>query len=80
MQFGARIVMGGFCGAALAVAVMHSVMLGTVFGMVGAIAGTLIGYQARMGSVKALHLPGFVAGVVEDLIALGAALLIVSHL
>ena len=80
VQFGARIVMGALCGAALAVAANQSLVLGVALGVIGAVAGTLLGYQARMGAVKTLHLPGLVAGAVEDLIAISAALLIASHL
>lgn len=80
LQLGARIVMGGFCGAALALAAPQSVVLGIVLGVIGALAGTFSGYQARTRSVKALKVPDFVIATLEDAIAISAAILIASHL
>lgn len=79
VQLGARIVMGGFCGSALALAAGQSVLLGIVLAMVGAVAGTYGGYHARTGLVRSLKVPDFAVGVPEDLIALGAAFFIASR-
>lgn len=54
----ARILMGGLSGACVAVAGASSLMLGAVLGVVGALAGTFGGYQARTGLVRALKVPG----------------------
>jgi uncharacterized membrane protein len=79
IQLGARLVMGGFCGAALALASGQSVLLGIILGMVGALVGTFGGYHARRGLVRGLKVPDFVIAIPEDLIALGLAFLIVSR-
>lgn len=77
---GARIVMGAVCGAALAIGGMESLALGIALGIIGAVIGAFSGYQARTRSVKALKVPDFVIATLEDAIAIGAALLIASHL
>ena len=77
--FGARIVMGGFCGAAIALAAEQPWLVGVALGVVGAVTGTFGGFSARMGATKAQIAPPFVIATLEDLIAIGAALLIVSR-
>jgi uncharacterized membrane protein len=76
---GARIVTGGLCGGCAALAGSQPLILGAVLGIVGGLAGTYGGYQARTGLVKALKVPDFVIAVVEDVIAIGGSLLIVSR-
>jgi uncharacterized membrane protein len=75
----ARIVMGGLCGATIAVAGGESMALGIVLGVIGAIVGTYGGYQARTRSVKALGVPDVVIAVVEDIVAIGGGLLVLSR-
>jgi uncharacterized membrane protein len=53
--------------------------LGIVLGAAGGIAGCYGGYQVRMRLVKALGVPDFVIAVVEDLVAIGGGLLILSR-
>lgn len=79
LGLGARIVTGGLCGACVALAGSQSLILGGVLGIVGGLAGTYAGYWARTGLVKALKVPDFVIAVVEDVIAIGGSLLIVSR-
>ena len=78
--FGARIVIGAACGAALCVAGRQSSIIGAVMGALGAVVGTLGGYEARTRSVAALKAPDFVIALIEDAIAIGGGLLLVSHL
>jgi uncharacterized membrane protein len=78
--FLARILLGGLAGAALAVGSGSSLALGAVVGGLGAIAGTLGGYRARTGLVKALSVPDVVVALAEDCVAVGGALLVVSPL
>jgi uncharacterized membrane protein len=78
--FLARILLGGLAGAALAVGSGTSLALGAVVGGLGAIAGTLGGYRARTGLVKALGVPDVVVALAEDCVAVGGALLVVSPL
>jgi len=70
--FGARLAMGALCGMALAA------VPGLIAGVVGAVVGTLGGYEFRARLAKAIgkDLP---AALIEDAIAIGAAFLIVAH-
>ena len=74
-----RIVLGAFSGAALCVAGRQSSVIGALLGGLGAVAGTLGGYEARTRSVAALKVPDFVIALVEDAIAIGGGLLLVSR-
>jgi len=75
----ARILMGGLCGACLALAGMQSQALGAVLGAAGGVAGTYGGYQLRTRLVKALGCPDFVIALAEDALAIGGGLFIVSR-
>src|SRR5207237_7637076 len=75
----ARIVIGLLTGACLGVAGSASLWLGALIGAAGAIAGAFGGYRARVGLVRALHVPDFVIAVPEDLVAVGLGLLLVSR-
>jgi uncharacterized membrane protein len=77
--FGARIVSGALSGAALAVAGAQVVLLGAVVGIVGAVVGTFGGYQARHQIVTQLKVNDLGVALVEDLIAIGGGLLIVTR-
>jgi uncharacterized membrane protein len=74
-QFGARILMGGVCGAALT-AGAGSMVLGAIVGIAGAVAGTLGGraLRARMAAAFGRDRP---AALLEDAIAIGAAFAVV---
>jgi uncharacterized membrane protein len=74
-----RILLGGLCGAAVASAGGQSLALGGVLGAVGGIAGAFAGYEVRTRLVKALGVPDFVIAVVEDAVAIGGGLLLLSH-
>jgi uncharacterized membrane protein len=76
-QFIARVVMGGLSGACLYLSAGQSTMIGALLGAVGAVIGTLGGYQARKGLVKALNVKDVLVAIPEDLIAIGLAYLIV---
>jgi uncharacterized membrane protein len=77
-SFTARTVSGAFSGAALAVGLGASPAPGAVAGALGAVAGTLGGYKARTGLVRALGVPDFPVALIEDLVAVGTALLVVA--
>src|SRR5271155_1241726 len=74
----ARVVLGGLCGACLAVAGSQSMAIGAVLGIVGGLAGAFGGYQVRTRLVKALKVPDFAIAVAEDAIAIAGALFVVS--
>ena len=75
--FAARIVSGGLCGAAVG-ASAGFLAGGIVAGVLGAVSGTLGGYAARARLARAFghDLP---AALLEDVVAIGAGLLVVSR-
>jgi uncharacterized membrane protein len=77
VSFGARILSGALCGAALAAPGGGSA-LGLCFGAIGAVIGTLGGaaLRARLAQAFGKDLP---AALLEDAIAVGGAILIVSR-
>ncbi len=74
-----RILLGGLCGATVASAGNQSPLLGAVLGAVGGIAGAFAGYEVRTRLVKALSVPDFVIAVLEDAVAIGGGLLLLSR-
>jgi uncharacterized membrane protein len=75
----ARIVLGALSGAAVALAGTQSLANGGVLGAAGGIAGAFGGYQGRTRLVKALHVPDFVIAFLEDALAIGAGLFLMSR-
>ncbi len=73
--FGFRIVSGALCGAALG----GGSIGGAIAGALGALAGTLGGYEFRMRLVKATGGRDLPIALLEDVIAVGGAVLIVSR-
>ena len=74
-SFAARLVTGGLCGAAFGAA-GQSLIGGLVAGIVGSTVGTLGGYEFRVRLVKAIGGKDLLIALLEDVIAIGAALLI----
>jgi uncharacterized membrane protein len=74
-----RILLGGLCGATVAAAGGQWLALGAVLGAVGGIAGAFGGYQVRTLLVKALGVPDFVIAVLEDAVAIGGGLFLLSR-
>jgi uncharacterized membrane protein len=75
----ARIVLGGLCGAALASTGGQSMVLGALLGAIGGVAGAFGGYQVRTHLVRALRVPDFVIACLEDAVAIGGGLVLVSR-
>ena len=75
----ARIVLGGVSGAAVAASASQSMALGAVLGAAGGIAGAFAGYEVRTRLVRALGVPDVVIACLEDAVAIGGGLLIVSR-
>ena len=75
----ARIVLGGLSGAAVVASESQSIALGAVLGMVGGIVGAFAGYKVRTRLVRALKVPDFAIACLEDVVALGGGILIVSR-
>jgi uncharacterized membrane protein len=76
----ARILLGGLAGAALGLAGAQSWLTGGILGGVGGIVGAFAGSRVRTGIVKALKVPDMVVALLEDAIAIGAGLFIVSRI
>jgi len=75
----ARIVTGGLCGSGMAAAGTQSLAMGAILGVVGALIGVFGGYRARTGLVKVLKVPDLVIATLEDVVAIGGGLFIVSR-
>jgi uncharacterized membrane protein len=73
--FGARIVSGGLCGAALGVPAGW-LIVGGIAGIAGAVIGTLGGYAARAKLAEAFR-KDTPAAFIEDAVAISAAIIIV---
>ena len=78
-QFGARLVSGGFCGAAVGLA--HESLVGAlVAGVVGSVMGTLAGSAARARLTRANGGKDWPVALGEDLLAIVLAALVVATL
>ena len=75
----ARIVTGGLTGACVAAGGGAGALLGAVLGVAGGLVGCFGGYQLRTRLVKALGTPDFVIALLEDLVAIGGSLWVVSR-
>jgi uncharacterized membrane protein len=75
----ARFACGALSGACVGVSTGQSFAPGAILGAAGGLAGAFAGYQWRTDLVKALRVPDFVIALVEDAIAIGAGLFIVSR-
>ena len=75
----ARIVMGGVTGACISASGGQGALAGAGVGAVGGTVGCFAGYWARMRLVKALATKDIYVAVLEDLVAVGGSLWIVSR-
>ena len=76
----ARIVTGGLTGACVSLGGGQSAFVGAGLGLIGGIAGCFAGFHARAWLVRSLRQPDFNVALVEDLVAIGGSLFIVSRL
>ena len=75
----ARIVMGGLTGACIAASGAQGIFLGAALGAIGGVVGCFAGYQVRTGLVKALNVRDLYVAMIEDLIAVGGSVWVVSR-
>lgn len=75
-QFATRLITGGFAGAAIGTAWGYTIG-GLGAGIIGAVLGTLGGYEARSRLVKANGGRDLPVAAVEDVIAVGGGFLVV---
>ena len=78
-QLAGRIIMGALTGACLGVAGSAAVWIAVVMGVIGSVIGAFGGYHARGWFVGTLHAPDLVIAILEDLVAVGLGLLLVSR-
>jgi uncharacterized membrane protein len=74
-----RILTGGLTGACVAVSAGQGAIPGSALGAFGGLAGCFIGYQARTRLVKLLDTRDIFIAVLEDLVAIGGSLWVVSR-
>src|SRR5688572_23345458 len=75
----ARIVTGSFTGACVSVGGGQSAFVGAALGLIGGIVGCFAGYHARARLVRSLQQRDFYVALLEDLVAIGGSLFIVSR-
>jgi uncharacterized membrane protein len=71
---GFRMISGAVCGWYLAGALDGDKRLGAACGVAGSLAGAFAGYYARKALVEKAHIPDSLVAVVEDSLAVSAAL------
>ena len=75
----ARIVTGELTGACVSLGGGQSAFVGAVLGLIGGVVGCFAGYQVRARLVRLLRLPDLYVALLEDLVAIGGSLFIVSR-
>ena len=75
----ARIVTGGLTGACVSLSGGKMGFAGVGLGAIGAVGGCFGGYHIRAWLVKSLRQQDFIIALLEDLIAIGGSLFIVSR-
>lgn len=74
-----RILLGALCGACLVASQSQSIAVGCLSGAAGSVAGAFGGFHARRYFVINLKIRDFIIATLEDAIAIGAGILIVSR-
>jgi uncharacterized membrane protein len=74
-----RVVFGGLCAAALCISAHEALLAGVFAGILGAIAGAVGGYSLRGWLTLGFGMPDFAIALVEDAVAVGGGMLIVSR-
>ena len=74
-----RILLGALCGATLVASQSQSIALGLLAGAAGGVAGAFGGFHARRHLVKNMKIPDFIIATLEDAIAIGVGIFIVSR-
>jgi uncharacterized membrane protein len=69
----ARILLGGLCGATLAVAGGSTLFVGGIIGAIGGIAGAFLGYHVRRSLTSSNKVPDLAVALAEDVITIAAA-------
>jgi len=75
----ARIVTGGLTGACVSAGMGQGAIQGAVLGAAGGVVGCFVGFYARTRLTKAIGTGGFFIALLEDVIAVGGCLWVVSR-
>ncbi len=78
--FAVRVIFGGLCGAALALGSGAGQIVPAILGALGAVLGTFGGYAYRTRFASRFKAPDFPFALLEDLLAVGLGLFLVSRL
>ena len=73
-----RLISGGVCGAAFSISDGDDPRTGAALGATGALVGSLLGYAWRTRMRRRLNAPDFPLALVEDIVAVGSAVALVS--
>jgi len=76
---GARVICGGLCAATLCAATHQPVVGGAIAGGLGGVVGAFAGHRIRRYLTTNLKTPDLLVALVEDAIAIGSAVLVVSR-
>jgi uncharacterized membrane protein len=79
VPLGARILMGGLCGACICAASNQSLIIGAILGAIGGVIGAFAGYQIRRKLVSALNIKDIFIALLEDLVTIGLAFFFVTR-
>ncbi len=79
VPLGARILLGGLCGACLCASWNQSLTTGAVLGAVGGLVGAFGGYETRKRLATSLMIKDIFIALTEDLIAIGLAFFFVAR-
>ncbi len=74
-----RVICGAVCGVVSGQAWGASWQTSAAAGLVGAIVGAVVGYEIRKGWVKTLHWHDLPVALIEDVVAIGGSILVVSR-
>jgi len=72
----ARILLGGLCGATVAVAGGSTLFVGAIAGAIGGVAGAFLGYQVRRNLTASKKISDLAVALAEDAITIGGAYLL----
>jgi uncharacterized membrane protein len=79
VPLGARILMGGICGACICAASNQSLIIGAILGAIGGLIGAFAGYEIRRKLAAGLSIKDIFIALLEDLITIGLACFFVSR-
>ncbi len=74
-----RVIFGAVCGVVTGQAWGASWQTSAAAGLIGAIVGAVVGYEVRKGTVQTLHWHDIPVALIEDAVAIGGSILIVSR-